>query len=377
MAQSSRRRPGFTLVELLVVIAIIGMLVALLLPAVQAVRARARQTQCLNNIKNLALAAINYESAKGQMPGLTQLVKQGTNDYASAVYDAGSRKWAIQKVTATTKPQLDNVAGMSWAAMLLPRLERNDIWDSIVQPQTAKVPMPQMEVFVCPADSDVLSQPDIQGLTYSANCGAWDWDSSDNFLSGAKGDTADNGVFFDLAAYDRLTNVKGPTSRMGAMKDGAGTTLMLAENIHKSYTTSANVPWFSWLSGTHGRPAVEQQLGFVWIVPPSGTTAPSPNVTNSIDSQERISGDTAALGYFDSGFPRFARPASSHGGGANVAFCDGHSQYLRDDIDYKVYQALMTPNGRKCIDPPRTANLNQDPMLSFRTGPPLTEKDYN
>lgn len=376
MAQSSRRRPGFTLVELLVVIAIIGTLVALLLPAVQAVRNAARQTTCLNNMKQLSLAVMNYDSTKGQMPGLTQFVKQGSTAYAHPQYDAIARKWAVTSKTATSAAQLGNVGGISWATMILPKLERNDIWDSVVQPQSASVPMPQIEVFVCPVDSDVTSQPDTQGLSYSANSGAWDCDDGGTFLTGAKGDATDNGVFFDLAQYDRMGG-KGPVSRIGAMKDGAGTTLMLAENIHKSYTTDTNVPWFSWLAPAYGKPAAEQQMGFVWIVPPNGTTVPKQPPVASLDSQERIGGNASSMGTFYPDSPRFARPASNHGSGAIVSFCDGHSQFLRDDIDYKVYQALMTPNGRKCIDPPRTANLNQDPMLSFRTGPPLTEKDYN
>ena len=76
MAISSRRRSGFTLVELLVVITIIGMLVALLLPAVHSVRERGRQVQCLNNLKQLSLAAVAHDSAKGQLPAMTQFVKR-------------------------------------------------------------------------------------------------------------------------------------------------------------------------------------------------------------------------------------------------------------------------------------------------------------
>ena len=82
---------------------------------------------------------------------------------------------------------------------------------------------------------------------------------------------------------------------------------------------------------------------------------------------------------FDPNSARFARPASNHGSGVNVVFCDGHTLFLADSIDYTVYQQLLTPNGRKCVDPrDHKLNLNQgEPIYTFRNTPPLSEQDYH
>lgn len=371
MATNAPRRLGFTLVELLVVIAIIGLLVALLLPAVQGARERGRQLQCLNNIGNLAKAAFNYDSSKGQLPGLTQFVKRKQNEYASVSNDMAS------VINVANPPNLKQVAGLSWATTLLPKLERADIWDQIQNPPVAgtAIPAPPMAVFTCPSDQDAQSRPGLAALSYSANSGSWDRDSSGVFLysssqKSGRGDTSDNGVFFDLAELGRQQPpAKIPTMRIGAIKDGAGTTIMFVENFHKSYFDSANQPLFTWLTGT------EQQLGIVWVVPTNGT---APVAGNTIHDQERINGDELDTGEYPGGIPRFARPASAHVNGANIVFCDGHAIYLRQDIDYKVYQALMTPNGRKCVDPDdHTAYQSAGQAIyEFRAAPPLSEKDY-
>jgi prepilin-type processing-associated H-X9-DG protein len=326
-------------------------------------------------MKQISLAAINHDSSKGQLPGFSQFVKRGNNEYATVNYDTSQRKFTIESAqNITTASQLKNVRGLSWAAVLMPRLERSDIWDSIVQPPTPQgvVPMPPIATLICPSDQEVGGNPDIAGLSYSANTGGWDPHEGNGDLDlGPKiGDTVDNGVFFDLAGYDRLGR-KGPNARVSNMKDGAGTTLMFAENVFKSYIDQSNNPAFGWPTGS------EQQLGVVWVAPPGNTTAPVPN--NTVEGQERIGGDTAQLGYYDPQWPRFARPGSSHGSGANVAFCDGHSMYLRDDIDYVVYVQLMTPNGRKCVDTfDHDAKLSTgNSIYSYRSAPPLAEKDYN
>ena len=100
-----RSRKAFTLVELLVVITIIGMLMALLLPAVQAARESARKCQCMNNQKQVSLASLNFEAVNGEFPGYR-------NDL-----------WPADPPNSTA----------SWVVMLFPYLERNKVWDAWVE----------------------------------------------------------------------------------------------------------------------------------------------------------------------------------------------------------------------------------------------------
>jgi prepilin-type processing-associated H-X9-DG protein/prepilin-type N-terminal cleavage/methylation domain-containing protein len=398
MAISPRRRLAFTLVELLVVITIIGMLVALILPAVNGARERARQLQCLNNLKQLGLATFSHDTSKGQVPGLTQFIKRSSTEYANVGYDSTNRKFTVVPATTSSPPtasQLQGIAGFSWATMLLPRIERSDIWDQIISPPrdgsgvAQPVQIPPVDTFVCPSDRDVTTQPDIPGLSYSGNSGGWDpRDSSGKPVvtttNPIQGDTAENGVFQDMAGYDRI-GARAPKVRLGAINDGSATTLLYAENIHKSYDPTSAVssaPAFAWLGGDWASGSVEQQLGFVWVVPlTAGATSPSQPVSTSVNDQEAINRDTAPTPLspqYDPKIPRYARPASAHSGGVNVAFCDGHGDFLRDDIDYAVYQQLMTPWGRKCVDP---ADHNKGTAVGgtiyqFRNGPPLAEKDW-
>ncbi|HEX3601532.1 MAG TPA: DUF1559 domain-containing protein, partial [Lacipirellulaceae bacterium] len=135
VASSIRRRKpqGFTLVELLVVIAIIGILVALLLPAIQAAREAARRSQCANNLHQLAIAALNYESAQKEFP-------VGRNSG-----------------TLLTDPTKDSIH-WGFLARLLPYIEGSDVYGQIDFTQAVDadvnkpVEMTNISFFICPSD---------------------------------------------------------------------------------------------------------------------------------------------------------------------------------------------------------------------------------
>lgn len=143
---------GFTLVELLVVIAIIGILVGLLLPAVQSAREAARRMQCQNNLKQLGLALHNHESARNNLPPLGDYLSFGNTVY-----------WSVQ-------------------ARLLPFIEQGNLHSIIdftkpinQQPQVARLRMPHL---LCPSEVNDRERPDTPTFThyplnYGANAGLW------------------------------------------------------------------------------------------------------------------------------------------------------------------------------------------------------------
>ena len=166
--------------------------------------------------------------------------------------------------------------------MLLPKIDRQDVWDVLLNPKAdADLPPAEQEgvllvrlidLFVCPSDGEAHAASGTPALSYSVNAGAPDWNNS-TFLAGPNaGDTTNNGVFLNLYEF-AARRIKAPISRLSNVTDGAATTIMLSENCHKSYEpVSAGDPArFTWLFGT------EQHLGIVWVV----NRAPQPG--NSID----------------------------------------------------------------------------------------------
>ncbi len=337
----SLHRTGFTLVELLVVIAIIGILVGLLLPAVQMAREAARRTQCLNNLRNIGLANVNFETTKKKYPG-----------YQDSFGEVSSSSGLAGKVG-------------SWVVSLLPNLEQaalRDVWDDPTENtnwQTAASNLssvqaqrffPNVSLLVCP--SDIMNQ-EVTGVnSYACNAGfvpatassGASYSSSMSVTSQRK----ENGVFNNRLPprYNGLA-VFGPNSnvviRSDHMRDGTSQTIAFSENMQAD-------GWYygaTTYGGPTGDDSIRWHLGIVWLYRSEGQTdqplpAPAP-ATDPLLAVNKFNGEKlTATTNGASGF-NAGRPSSNHTGVINFAMLDGSTISLNEGTDYYVYQALMTP----------------------------------
>ncbi len=291
------RRFAFTLVEVLVVIIIIGLLVAIAVPTVNSVRRTARQTECLDRMRQLGRAIQSYEGSKNHYPGW--------RDTARRI--AGPGQGTLQ---------------LSWCLLLLPELDRRDVFDSFVRP--ARLPSggyaaPQarkIDVLVCPADPEKRDAPDTQPLlSYVVNAGMPDQPNTGL-------DYKANGIFHDLVRQPSLKM----TSRYIAQGDGLALTLLLSENL---------------AAGRYPQAQAEFLTTMVFLANPS--------------AESRINGSENRT----PAYPR-ARPSSVHLEGVNVVFANGNGRFLSDKIDYAVYRELMTTRKDKARDP--TTNAPVPPL---------------
>ena len=244
MVRRSKPRNGFTLVELLVVIAIIGILIGMLLPAVQQVREAARRTSCANNIRQLGLATHNYESAFGEFPDGLWLANADFNDSGN--------------------PYRLTWYGHTVFAKLLPYMEQNNLYDRwnfrksaddarsntldlsgnylndavITEVNTAA----QVASFVCPSDINegpILLDWDSRGFSqgwhgitsYVGNGGTHSTYFRDD-------DMQDNGAFFmtgpDSRPDDDQLNLVSDAKpcTIGGIGDGTSSTFLFGERYH-------------------------------------------------------------------------------------------------------------------------------------------------
>jgi prepilin-type N-terminal cleavage/methylation domain-containing protein/prepilin-type processing-associated H-X9-DG protein len=304
------QRRAFTLVELLVVIAIIGVLVALLLPAVQAAREAARRTSCQNCLKQLSLGLLNYESAKKRFP--EGVVGWGKNS-------AGVNTW-VKKRRPFVRSLLDYIEQSA---------KSNSYDDKLDWTGQGNQPVlfSQIETWVCPSDEAVICARDDFKGNYGPNWGPRTyWYDPDDATAPPKGPF---GVDYG--------------ARLGEISDGTSNTLALMEIIQAPH-------------GPGGATDSPDNRGRIWNDDAGAgviSTILTPNST-APDILPLLSGSSTPLCHNapELGLPCSAGGAaknqshmasrSRHPGGVHVAMCDGSIQFVNDDIELEIWRAVST-----------------------------------
>ncbi|OAI38694.1 hypothetical protein AYO40_01685 [Planctomycetaceae bacterium SCGC AG-212-D15] len=329
------RHRAFTLIELLVVIAIIGILIALLLPAVQKVREAANRMRCANNLKQMGIALHNYHAVFESFPPAK------INSGSAGTYTASNSFYPNQVF-------IYNTTGF---VLLLPYIEQdalfrqydvtypssNSCWNTTntlanggINAGNTAVVGERIRIYECPADKEppVADEPgtgpyarsNARRSNYLFSCGKTN-DYSPTYSMTYSG----SGAFG--------TNGGAVLTKIG---DGTSNTIAIGES-KQDHTYSGYGPY--WGSGTHT--AVQGYVGPVWAgtLPPDGFNVNFP-WGRIVDGQT----GQAGLLQYAWGF------GSWHLGGANFVFCDGSVRFIPDSISFPVFQALNTVNGGEVVD---------------------------
>ncbi|TSA09163.1 MAG: DUF1559 domain-containing protein [Planctomycetaceae bacterium] len=317
-----RIREAFTLVELLVVIAIIGTLVGLLLPAVQSAREAGRRNSCINNQNQLGKAVIAFDGQRQFIPGWR-------NKHPNAQLGLGD----MSSTNDGNKDDSMQYGAVSWPVMILPNLERRDVYKLWENSNSATGAItsnaPYMSIFTCPT-----SPADSQGeptLSYAGNIGM-------GVVNGLQ--FKNDGVMMDLLGKTGSCNPARNNLDVISSGDGTTMTLLFSEKCGASYSPQSNydvAPRAATTGGYTFGPGsswTSQQNGPIpcFGVPGTGTaygTVSNGKMINSV----ALAND----GYY-------AMPSANHPGGVGATFCDGHTIFLKDTIDSRVFCQLLTPN---------------------------------
>ncbi len=320
MKTHSVNRSAFTLVELLVVIAIIGILVGLLLPAVQAAREAARRMQCTNNMRQVMLAALNYESSFKRLPP--------------------------SRISRTSN-LLGPTSSISVHARLLPYMEQAQIYSTINfgveynDPANSVAYNTNVPTFRCPSDPSSYVPVDAGGMNnYYVNSGTvplWSRSVSNPMPQVPMND----GVFY-----------RDSFLRLAAITDGLSNTAGISERLTGDYNQMKSTPLTdAYLPGTQPF-TIDDAYNDCYAIDLSDlskqgfSNAGTPWIRgyHSVSEYYHIAPPNGRSCQFPPG--RIITTANSlHGGNVNVSFCDGSTHTVAASVELAVWRAVGTRAG--------------------------------
>ena len=355
------KKHGFTLVELLVVIAIIGVLMGLLLPAVQMAREAARRTQCQNNMRQLGLAVLNWESARSRLPhpgqcdstggAATVYMTQSTATLLLPMLEQGN-VYDLMDHTLTYAQMVSQ--GRYTMTTVHPR-SKGAVYHDPLFPNTVRAAKTQIASFVCP------STP-ISGATRSPDgYGAWDY----MFISVSDVEE-ESGQATPPGTRPTNNTRRQQMTRQGCLSceqgwglqsitDGTSNTILCIEDSGRAHPSAGQFASLSsrpavinddtvqWSGGTTGGRRM-----YAWADPdsvtngfsgPSNAIAPGSRVM-AINQNKSPIGGPAECRWANNNCGPNDEPFSFHNGGVNAVMGDGSVRFVSDELDWRVLKNL-------------------------------------
>jgi prepilin-type N-terminal cleavage/methylation domain-containing protein/prepilin-type processing-associated H-X9-DG protein len=338
----SKNRRAFTLIELLVVIAIIGVLVALLLPAIQAAREAARRMHCTNNLKQIGLAVHNYVSAFNVLPPVGSVDRNGNSVGGGVVPQ-----------TASILLRLTNYLEQR-ALYNAYNFDIGDVFQGAAVAANTTVMSTPLQMYTCPSDPNPGNTGPLDGgytvitaCTNYAICGGTNRANSQGYVTGVAWWVGGHPLF-------------GSAVSLASLTDGTSNTAAYSEWVKGKNGQNAPGPNLVYVIPTYanGGPAQDDQAcqasvtpkwdfkGEYWTLQDSGRGGPYYHALTPNRHDCATGAGDLDYGVVDS----FIGASSAHPGGVNVLLMDGSVRFLKSAVNRDVWLGLGTRAGGEVID---------------------------